>query len=124
MCVCVCACAVCETARFSRDTLLAGLIDVGEHLPDGAAREVLAETGVETEFDSVLAFRHGHRGLFGKSDLFFVVRMRLKPGSDAFALRPQASVKRRGLSLNATHEAAPHSQFLRGSWQLERGRQA
>lgn len=47
---------------------------------------------METEFDSVLAFRHGHRGLFGKSDLFFVVRMRLKPGVDGSALQPQASV--------------------------------
>jgi len=77
---------------------LTGLIDVGEHLPDGAAREVLEETGVETEFDSVLAFRHGHFGLFGKSDLFFVVRMRLKPGSDASILRPQVRVKGPGLS--------------------------
>lgn len=50
---------------------------------------MLEETGVETEFDSVLAFWHGHRGLFGKSDLFFVVRMRLKPGTDPSALRPQ-----------------------------------
>lgn len=66
-----------------------GLIDAGENLSDAAAREVLEETGVQAEFDSVLAFRHGHRGLFGKSDLFFVVRMRLKPGADASALEPQ-----------------------------------
>lgn len=47
------------------------------------------ETGLHAEFESVLAFRHGHRGLFGKSDLFFVVRMRVKPGTDANNLRAQ-----------------------------------
>lgn len=73
--------------------MIVGLIDAGEDLPDAAAREVLEETGVQTEFISVLAFRHGHRGLFGKSDLFFVVRMRLKPGTDASTLQPQVGVR-------------------------------
>ena len=50
---------------------------------------MLEETGIHAEFESVLAFRHGHKGLFGKSDLFFVVRMRLKPGTDAKDLRAQ-----------------------------------
>lgn len=47
------------------------------------------ETGLHAEFESVLAFRHGHRGLFGKSDLFFVVRMKVKPGTDTNNLRAQ-----------------------------------
>ncbi|CAM9951476.1 unnamed protein product, partial [Phaeothamnion confervicola] len=85
-----------------------GLLLAGEELPAAAAREVLEETGVMAEMESVLAFRHGHGFAFGKSDLFFVVKMRLKPdvsasegtGDDAAAaaaaarrpaLTPQAS---------------------------------
>lgn len=49
----------------------------------------MEETGVIAEFDSILAFRHSHSGLFGKSDLFFVVRLRLKEGTDASKLLPQ-----------------------------------
>ena len=49
-----------------------GLINCGEHVSDGAAREVLEETGVHSRFDCVLAVRQAHGFLFGKSDLFFL----------------------------------------------------
>lgn len=40
----------------------------------GAVREVLEETGVQCEFEAVLAFRHAHAFAFSKSDLFFITR--------------------------------------------------
>ncbi|KAL4566918.1 hypothetical protein LXL04_031044 [Taraxacum kok-saghyz] len=53
-----------------------GVIDVGEELFDGAKREVKEETGIDTEFVEILAFRQSHKVYFEKSDLFFVCMMR------------------------------------------------
>ena len=55
-----------------------GLIHVGENVSDGAVREVEEETGVSgCTFDRVLAVRQAHGFLFGKSDLFFLVALRV-----------------------------------------------
>ena len=54
---------------------------------DAAVREVLEETGIETEFGGILCFRQNHYSLFGKSDLFFVCV--LHPRSSTII--PQAS---------------------------------
>lgn len=54
---------------------------------DAAVREVLEETGIETEFGGILCFRQNHHSLFGKSDLFFVCV--LHPRSST--ITPQAS---------------------------------
>ena len=59
-----------------------GIVDQGEDVPEAAVREVLEETGVETEFEAILGIRHGHGVAFGKSDLFFVCALRLAPGSE------------------------------------------
>ena len=50
-----------------------GLVNLGEDITEAVVREVLEETGVDVEFDSVLAIRQSHGFAFGKSDLFFVV---------------------------------------------------
>ncbi|CAG5135139.1 unnamed protein product [Candidula unifasciata] len=56
-----------------------GLSELGENIVETAEREVYEETGLKTEFQSVLAFRQHHHmpGAFGRSDLY--VLCRLKP---------------------------------------------
>nr|XP_004303571.2 PREDICTED: nudix hydrolase 2-like isoform X1 [Fragaria vesca subsp. vesca] len=56
-----------------------GAVNEGEDICAAAVREVKEETGIETEFVEILAFRHSHKSFFRKSDLFFVCM--LKPQS-------------------------------------------
>ncbi|XP_077215069.1 nudix hydrolase 2-like [Tasmannia lanceolata] len=49
-----------------------GVVDQGEDIFAGAIREVKEETGIDTEFVEVLAFRQSHNSFCGKSDLFFI----------------------------------------------------
>lgn len=53
-----------------------GALHPGEHLVDGVKREVLEETGVETRFDALVCFRHWHGYRYGKSDIYFICRLR------------------------------------------------
>ena len=70
-----------------------GYVDPGEGLAEAAIREVSfyllqcnlfhetyfqirEETGIETEFRSIVAFRHGHNFNFGCSDIYIVVALR------------------------------------------------
>ena len=53
-----------------------GALQPGEHLTDAVIREVLEETGVKTEFDALVCFRHWHGYRYGKSDIYFVCRLR------------------------------------------------
>ncbi|PRQ52475.1 putative hydrolase [Rosa chinensis] len=72
-----------EANGFFRDTgvwkLPTGVVDEGEDIFAAAVREVKEETGIETEFVEMLAFRHSHKAFFRKSDLFFICM--LKPHS-------------------------------------------
>lgn len=53
-----------------------GIVDEGEDLFTAAEREVKEETGIDTKFVEVLAFRQFHKSFFGKSDLVFICMMR------------------------------------------------
>ncbi|KAK7386066.1 hypothetical protein VNO78_32142 [Psophocarpus tetragonolobus] len=64
-----------------------GAVNEGEDLCEAAIREVREETGIETKFVEVLAFRQSHKSFFEKSDLFFVCM--LQP--QTFDIRNQAS---------------------------------
>ncbi|CAM0909902.1 unnamed protein product [Alopecurus aequalis] len=53
-----------------------GVVEPGEDINIGAVREVKEETGIDTEFIEVVAFRQSHKAYFDKSDLFFVCILR------------------------------------------------
>ena len=54
-----------------------GMADLGEDLGECASREVYEETGVKTEFDTLVGFRHRHNeGIGGRSNIYFVVLLR------------------------------------------------
>ncbi|XP_059202369.1 nucleoside diphosphate-linked moiety X motif 6 [Centropristis striata] len=54
-----------------------GLSDPGENIGATAVREVLEETGVHSEFRSLLSIRqqHNHPGAFGMSDMYIICRL-------------------------------------------------
>ncbi|KAJ7967840.1 Nudix hydrolase [Quillaja saponaria] len=53
-----------------------GVVEEGEDICAAAVREVKEETGIDSEFVEVLAFRQSHEEFFEKSDLFFVCMLR------------------------------------------------
>ncbi|CAN6232709.1 unnamed protein product [Urochloa humidicola] len=53
-----------------------GFIHASEEIFTGVVREVKEETGIDTEFMELIAFRHAHNVAFQKSDLFFICVLR------------------------------------------------
>lgn len=79
-------------ARLGIWKLPTGLVDAGEELHEAAVREVMEETGIETEFVHIGAFRTAHLGNLahkGKTNLFFVARLRCKDGASMNPLCPK-----------------------------------
>lgn len=58
-----------------------GLMDPGESFQEAACREVLEETGVETDFDGILTLWNRHGLMWGKSDIYVVCLLRPKVAS-------------------------------------------
>lgn len=63
-----------------------GALEPGEHIYEAAVREVFEETGIKSEFVSLNCFRHWHQYRHGKSDIYFVCR--LKPLSAEITIDP------------------------------------
>ncbi|KAL8138193.1 hypothetical protein V2J09_004194 [Rumex salicifolius] len=53
-----------------------GVLEEGEDVHTAVMREVKEETGIDTEFIEILAFRQSHKMFFGKSDMFFICFLR------------------------------------------------
>jgi ADP-ribose pyrophosphatase YjhB (NUDIX family) len=64
-----------------------GALTQGEHLADCVTREVFEETGVKAEFISLVCFRQQHGYRYGKSDIYFVCR--LKPLTEKVTIQAE-----------------------------------
>ncbi|XP_034038062.1 nucleoside diphosphate-linked moiety X motif 6 [Thalassophryne amazonica] len=76
-----------------------GLSNPGENIGDTAVREVFEETGVRSEFRSMLSVRqqHKHPGAFGMSDLYIICR--LVPLTHNISFCPQECLRCEWLNL-------------------------
>jgi ADP-ribose pyrophosphatase YjhB (NUDIX family) len=64
-----------QRGRPERFKIPGGALFAGEHIADGASREVLEETGIQTKFERLVCFRHWHGYRYGQSDIYFVCRL-------------------------------------------------
>ncbi|MBT3342410.1 MAG: NUDIX domain-containing protein [Gemmatimonadetes bacterium] len=88
-----------DTSRPPRYKLPGGALHEGEHLAEAVVREVLEETGVETVFDALVCFRHWHGYRYGKSDIYFVCRLR--PTSEKITIQEEEIADSRWMPVEA-----------------------
>ncbi|CAH0719388.1 unnamed protein product, partial [Brenthis ino] len=53
-----------------------GYVERGEDIVEAAKREVREETGVDSDFISLITFRHSHNMIFGNSDIYVLLMMK------------------------------------------------
>ncbi len=63
-----------------------GTLNQGEHISTAVCREVFEETGIKTEFEYLACLRHWHGYRYGKSDIYFVCK--LKPLGKKITIDP------------------------------------
>ncbi|XP_067033618.1 uncharacterized protein [Acropora muricata] len=69
--------AVCEKYRRKPHWKLpGGMVDRDENIIEAVTREVLEETGIETEFISLVCFRHLLNFRFGCADIYFICHLK------------------------------------------------
>ena len=68
--------------NYRRWKIPTGLADLGEQLDEAVVREVMEETGIRSEFKSVLAIWHKHGMQFNRSDLYFACELHLNEGDN------------------------------------------
>ncbi|XP_054419407.1 nucleoside diphosphate-linked moiety X motif 6 [Pteronotus mesoamericanus] len=95
-----------------------GLSEPGEDIGDTAVREVFEETGVRSEFRSLLSLRqqHSHPGAFGKSDMYLICR--LQPRSFAIQLCPHECLRGAWMDLADLAAAADTTPITRRAARL------
>ena len=71
---------VCERYRIDNRPpfykLPGGALEPGENIVASILREVMEETGIAAKFEALTCFRHWHGYRYGKSDIYFVCRLR------------------------------------------------
>eukprot|EP00746_Dinoflagellata_sp_MGD_P070851 gnl/MRDRNA2_/MRDRNA2_289477_c0_seq1.p1 gnl/MRDRNA2_/MRDRNA2_289477_c0~~gnl/MRDRNA2_/MRDRNA2_289477_c0_seq1.p1 ORF type:complete len:198 (-),score=34.89 gnl/MRDRNA2_/MRDRNA2_289477_c0_seq1:40-612(-) len=85
-----------------------GLANAREDLKDAVVRECLEEVGVHAKFEKVLAMRHAHSAMFGKSDMFFVCLLRTHSAGTSFVLQEGEIAKAKWADWHEFLEQAPY----------------
>jgi len=53
-----------------------GMAEPSEDIGNAAVREVIEETNIHTQFQSIICFRHSQHGIFDTSNIYIIVRLK------------------------------------------------